>query len=454
MQEFERLVIRQDGGAIVRLEDIADVVLGAEDYDTEVRFSGQTAVFMGIWPLPNANSLDVIKAVRKEMKDISAELPGGLAGRIAYDATKYIDNAIKEVTQTLVITLLIVIAVIFLFMGSFRSALVPVVAIPLSLIGGMFLMQAFGFSINLLTLLAIVLAVGLVVDDAIVMVENIERHLGMGKSAREAALIGARELVGPVIATTIVLVAVYTPIGLQGGLTGSLFREFAFALTGAVNISTVVALTLSPMMSSKLLKPGMGERGFAGRVSRYFHRLSDFYGRLLDVTLRSRPAVYVVWVILGALTIPMYMMSAKELAPMEDQGVIFGIVDAAANATLDQTSRDAAAANRVFMGVPETEFTFQITSPSSGFGGMVVTPWGERERTIFDILPRCNMGSCRFRGYRCLPSHPRRCPGVEIFLWSLFSPPPTSRIKSLSLHSRFNSRRFKAACSPSRRSSM
>lgn len=427
VQEFERLVIRQDGGAIVRLEDIADVVLGAEDYDTEVRFSGQTAVFMGIWPLPNANSLDVIKAVRKEMEAITEELPGGLTGRLAYDATKYIDNAIKEVTQTLVITLLIVIAVTFLFMGSFRSALVPVVAIPLSLIGGMFLMQVFGFSINLLTLLAIVLAVGLVVDDAIVMVENIERHLGMGKSAREAALIGARELIGPIIATTIVLVAVYTPIGLQGGLTGSLFREFAFALTGAVIISTVVALTLSPMMSSKLLKPGMGERGFAGRVSRYFHRLSNFYGRLLDVTLRSRPAVYVVWLILGAITIPMYMMSAKELAPTEDQGVIFGIVDAAANATLNQTSRDAAAANRVFMSVPETEFTFQITSPSSGFGGMVVTPWSERERTIFDILPQVQYGLMQIPGIQMFAVTPPALPGggqfpVEFILASTDEP--------------------------------
>jgi multidrug efflux pump len=427
VQEFKRLVINENQGAVVRLEDIADVVLGAEDYDTEVRFSGQTAVFMGIWPLPNANSLDVIKAVRAEMDDITSTLPSGLTGRVAYDATEYIDYAIKEVSQTLIITLLIVVAIIFLFMGSIRSALVPVVAIPLSLIGGLFLMQVFGFTINLLTLLAIVLAVGLVVDDAIVMVENIERHIRMGKSARKAALEGARELVGPIVATTIVLVAVYAPIGIQGGLTGSLFREFAFTLTGAVIISTLVALTLSPMMSSKLLKSNAADHGLAGWVSGYFSKLTAFYGRLLNHTLNSRPAVYVVWILLAAMTIPMYLMSAKELAPTEDQGVIFGIVDAAANATLDQTSRDAAAANQVFMSVPETEYTFQITNPSSGFGGMVTSPWQERDRSIFNILPEVQMGLMQIPGIRMFAVTPPALPGggqfpVEFILTSTEKP--------------------------------
>jgi multidrug efflux pump len=409
--EFKRLVVRETAGALVRLEDIAEVVLGAEDYDTEVRFTGQTAVFMGIWPLPNANSLDVIAAVRAEMDEIIKELPSGLTGRVAYDATEYIDNAISEVTGTLIITLAIVVVIIFLFLGSIRSALIPVVAIPLALIGGLFLMQLFGFTINLLTLLAIVLAVGLVVDDAIVMVENVERHLRMGKTPRQAALEGARELVGPIIATTVVLAAVYTPIGIQGGLTGALFREFAFTLTGAVIVSTVVALTLSPMMSAKLLKPGMAERGLAGRISRDFERLSGWYGRLLDGTLRSRPAVYTVWVLLGLLTIPLYMMSAKELAPSEDQGVIFGIVDAAANATLDQTSRSAAAANEAFMSMPETKFTFQITSPSSGFGGMVVAPWEERDRTIFEILPQVQGRLMQIPGIQMFAVTPPALPG-------------------------------------------
>ncbi len=342
VEEFKRLVIREQDGAIVRLEDIGDIVLGAEDYDTEVRFSGQTAVFMGIWPLPNANSVDVINRVRTEMVSIERGLPSGLQARIAYDATNYITNAIQEVVKTLSETLLIVIVIIFLFLGSIRSAFIPVVAIPLSLIGAAFLMQVFGFTINLLTLLAVVLSVGLVVDDAIVVVENVQRHLSEGKPPFDAALLGARELVGPIIAMTITLAAVYAPIGLQGGLTGSLFREFAFTLAGAVTISGIVALTLSPMMASKLLKPGMEDHGFAGKIARGFKRFRNVYGRMLDVTLDSRPAVYMVWGIVSLLTIPMFIMSPKELAPTEDQGVIFGILDASANATLDQTSIYAA----------------------------------------------------------------------------------------------------------------
>jgi len=387
VQEFKRLVIRDQNGAIVRLEDIGDVVLGAEDYDTEVRFTGQTAVFMGIWPLPNANSIDVIGRVRGAMESIQRSLPVGLQGRIAYDATKYITNAIHEVVKTLSETLVIVVVIIFLFLGSLRSTLIPVVAIPLSLIGAVFLMQIFGFTLNLLTLLAIVLSVGLVVDDAIVVVENVQRHLSEGQSPMDAALLGARELVGPIIAMTITLAAVYAPIGLQGGLTGSLFREFAFTLAGAVTISGVVALTLSPMMSSYLLKPGIEEHGFAGKIARDFKRFRAFYGRLLDATLKARPAVYLIWLAVSLLTVPMFIMSPKELAPTEDEGVIFGIIDASANSTLDLTSRYAAAVNRAYLSVPETEFTFQVTRPTSGFAGMVVKPWDERKRTIFEILP-------------------------------------------------------------------
>ena len=425
--EFKRLVIKQEGGAIVRLQDIADVVLGAEDYDTEVRFSGQTAVFMGIWPLPNANSLDVIDRVQAAMKAIQQQLPSGLEARIAYDATNYIRNAIREVIKTLSETLLIVVIIIFLFLGSIRSALVPVVAIPLSLIGGVFLMQAFGFTVNLLTLLAIVLSVGLVVDDAIVVVENVERHLSEGRPPVDAALLGARELIGPLIAMTITLAAVYAPIGLQGGLTGSLFREFAFTLAGAVVISGVVALTLSPVMSAKLLQEGMSERGFAGRVSRLFNRIRALYGRALEATLNARPAVYLVWFGVSLLTVPMFVMSAKELAPKEDQGVIFGIIEASANATLDQTSLYAAAANDVFLGIPETEFTFQITSPSSGFGGMVVKPWDERSRHITQILPEVQYQLMQIPGIRMFPVTPAALPGggqfpVEFYLAATAEP--------------------------------
>ena len=425
--EFKSMVIREQDGAIVRLEDIAEVALGAEDYDAEVRFSGQTAVFMGIWPLPNANSLDVIKRLRIEMEAIQKDLSGGLQARIAYDATAYIDNAIKEVIKTLSETLLIVVIVIFLFLGSLRSALIPVIAIPLSLIGAVFLMQVFGFTINLLTLLAVVLSVRLVVDDAIVVVENVERHLREGGTPFDAAIIGARELIGPLIAMTITLAAVYAPIGLQGGLTGALFREFAFTLAGAVTISGIVALTLSPMMCSRLMKPGIGEQGLAGRISRDFKRLRNFYGRILDFSLHSRPAVYLVWVVIGLLAIPMFMMSPVELAPTEDQGVIFGIVDAAANATLDQTSQYTAAANRAFLSVPETDFTFQITFPSSGFGGMVIKPWDERERTVFQILPEVQQKLFAIPAIRMFPVTPPALPGggdfpVEFIIASTAEP--------------------------------
>jgi len=410
-EEFKQLAIRSENGVIVRLADIADVVLGAEDYDSEVHFSGQTAVFMGIWPLPNANSLDVIQRVRTEMANIQRDLPSGMQARIAYDGTNYITNAIHEVLKTLGDTLLIVVVVIFLFLGSFRSVFIPVIAIPVSLIGAVFLMQAFGFTVNLLTLLAIVLSVGLVVDDAIVVVENVERHLGEGKTPLEAALIGARELVGPIIAMTITLAAVYLPIGLQGGLTGSLFREFAFTLAGAVTISGIVALTLSPVMSANLLKPGIEEHGLAGRISRDFNRLRNGYGRWLDTTLSARPAVYTVWILISLLTIPMFSMSAKELAPTEDQGVIFGILDAAANSTLDQNSPFAAAVNQAFLSVPETKFTFQITFPNSGFGGMVVKPWDERQRTIYQILPEVQGKLAAIPGIRIFPVLPPALPG-------------------------------------------
>ncbi|HEY5996297.1 MAG TPA: efflux RND transporter permease subunit, partial [Candidatus Deferrimicrobiaceae bacterium] len=393
------------------LGDIADVSLGAEDYDSEVRFSGQTAVFMGIWALPNANALDVIKRVRAEMDSIRRDLPSGLSARVAYDATNYISSAIREVLKTLGDTLLIVVVVIFLFLGSFRSVLVPVVAIPVSLVGGVFLMQAFGFTLNLLTLLAIVLSVGLVVDDAIVVVENVERHLRQGKSPREAALAGARELVGPIVAMTVTLAAVYLPIGLQGGLTGSLFREFAFTLAGAVAISGIVALTLSPVMSASLLRAGGEQRGLAGRITRDFERLKRAYGRLLGATLAARPAVYAVWIVVSLLTIPMFIMSARELAPPEDQGVIFGILETSANATLDQNSLFATEINRVFRSVPETDFTFQITFPDSGFSGMVARPWSERKRTVFDMLPEVQQGLQKVPGVRIFPVTPPALPG-------------------------------------------
>src|SRR5437868_6861791 len=384
--DFKQLVIRQENGKLIRLSDIADVVLGAEDYDTEVRYSQQRAVFMGIRVLPNANQVDVIKRARTELEQIKRELPTGMQASVAYDATAYINDAMHEVFKTLIETLCIVMLVIFLFLGSWRSVLAPIVAIPVSLIGAVFLMQVFGFTLNLLTLLAIVLSVGLVVDDAIVVVENVERHLREGMRGMDAALLGARELITPIIAMTITLAAVYTPIGLQGGLTGSLFREFALTLAGAVFISGIVALTLSPMICSKLLHRGDAEKGFSGLINRNFDRFRNAYGRLLDRTLQVRPAVYVVWVGLALLTIPMFKQSTHELAPTEDQGVIFGFIDSPANATLDQLQPFADAAGKVFHSFPETNFSFQITSPDESFGGMVLKPWGVRTKPTKDFL--------------------------------------------------------------------
>jgi multidrug efflux pump len=409
VDEFKNLVVRQNGDRLVRLSDVADVVLGAEDYDSEVRFSGERAVFMGIWALPNANSLDVMKRVREQLKSIEKNLPTGLNARIAYDATQYISDALREVIKTLVITLIIVSIVIFLFLGSLRSVLIPLVAIPLSLIGAVFLMQIFGFTLNLLTLLAIVLAVGLVVDDAIVIVENVERHVREGLKPVDAALMGARELIGPVIAMTITLAAVYAPIAFQGGLTGSLFREFALTLAGAVFISGIVALTLSPVMSSVLLNHDREEHGLAGRINRDFDRLKNFYARVLDWTLARRPMVYTIWIGLFSLTIPMFSMAwqAKEPAPPEDQGVIFGALETPPDATIEQTSFYADVAGREFAKVPEAAQIFQLTFPDSGFGGMVLKPWGERKRTVFQILPEAQAMVNRIPGihtYMITPS--------------------------------------------------
>src|SRR5687767_6078768 len=384
-EEFRQLVVKEQNGVVVRLGEIADIVLGAENYEQDVRFNGEAATFMGIWVLPTANSLEVIGAVRDTIPQIEAQLPQGMKVGIPYDSTAYIKDALNEVLTTLTETLLIVIAVIFLFLGSMRSVLIPVVAIPISLVGAVFLMLAAGFTINLLTLLAIVLSVGLVVDDAIVMVENVERHVQAGKRPFRAAIDGARELIGPIIAMTITLAAVYAPVGIQGGLTGALFREFAFTLAGAVIVSGVVALTLSPMMGSRLLRAGDAERGFAGWITRRFDRLRNAYTRSLSRTLAFRPVVLAFWLIVVLLIPPFYMFSMRELAPAEDQGVVFSIVQAAPNATIDQTKMFARQINKVYAAVPESAGTFELTYPNGGFGGMVLKPWSERTKTAQEL---------------------------------------------------------------------
>jgi multidrug efflux pump len=410
-EEFRQLVIKEQDGVVVRLGEVADVVLGAENYDEDVRFNGETATFMGVWVLPTANSLEVIGRVREAMKGVQAQLPVGMKAGIPYDSTEYIQDAIDEVLTTLTETLLIVVVVIFLFLGSLRSVIVPIVAIPISLVGGVFLMLVAGFTINLLTLLAIVLSVGLVVDDAIVMVENIERHLQEGKPPHRAAIDAARELTGPIIAMTITLAAVYAPVGIQGGLTGALFREFAFTLAGAVVVSGVVALTLSPMMGARLLRAGDADRGFAGWINRRFDSVRRIYARMLAGTLQYRPVVLVLWVIVASLTVPFYMFSQRELAPAEDQGVVFSILQASANSTIDQTRMFAQQVHDVYRAIPETASVFQLTFPTGGFGGMVTKPWSERTKTTQQLLMESMGPLSQIPGIRAIPLTPPPLPG-------------------------------------------
>lgn len=412
VEDFQQLIIRRNAQGTVRLADVAEVELGAEDYNTVVSYSGQTAVFMGVWVMPTANALDVMKAVREEMAAIKEKLPTGLDAMVSYDSTEYIETAIHEVIKTLSETLIIIIIVIFLFLGFSRSVLIPVFAIPLSLIGALFLMQMFGFTLNLLTLLAIVLSVGLVVDDAIVMVENIERHIEEGKTPIQAALVGARELAGPIIAMTVTLVSVYVPIGFQGGLTGTLFREFAITLAGAVSISAIVALTLSPMLGSRWLKTHKKVQAPLGAV---FDSFQTFYSRTLTGSLKNRPAVYLFWVVIAILAVVMYMMSPTELAPNEDQGVIFGITEAPANSTIDQSVFYVDQANDVYQSIEETDFSFLLTFPSGGFSGMVVKPWDQRDRDVFEILPEVQEKLSGISGVRIFPITPPALPGGGSF---------------------------------------
>ena len=395
-EQFRNLVVREQDGTIIRLGDVANVVLGAESYDADVRFNQKAAIFMGMHVLPTANTLAVISDVRAALPSIEENLPGSLKLGVPYDSTKYIEDAINEIGTTLAETLSIVIVVIFLFIGSVRAVSIPVVVMPLSIIGAAFLMLVFGFTINLLTLLAIVLSVGLVVDDAIVVLENIERHIRMGKRRYDAAIDGARELVGPIFAMTLTLAAVYVPIGFQGGLTGALFREFAFTLAGAVCMSGFLALTLSPMMCSKILPKEFKSTGLVARLERGFDRVRAFYAKLLAASLRSRPVVNTMAILLVLLAYPFYLFSQKELAPQEDQGVIFSIMEGAPTGTLEQTLLYSPEVAEIYRSVPETEATFTISfpgagvpgNPLAGFAGMVTVPWSERTRTTQEILPQ------------------------------------------------------------------
>ncbi len=414
-EEFENLVVKREHNTLIRMKDIADVVLGAESYDQDVRFGGERATFMGVWVLPNANSLEVIRRVRSEVSEIRKNVPHGMKVGIPYDSTAYINDAIHEVLKTLGETVCIVILIIFLFIGSFRAVLVPVVAIPLSLVGAAAIMMTLGFTINLLTLLAIVLAVGLVVDDAIVMLENVERHVDSGMPPFQAAITAARELALPTIAMTLTLATVYAPIGLQGGLTGALFREFAFTLAGAVIISGVVALTLSPMMSSKLLRQSTNKSKFQLKVESLFNKIRDRYAKMLRLTLKHQPAVVSVAVMIVILLPLFYIFSTKELAPREDQGVLFSFIQAAPNSSLDQTLLFTEEVNKAYQSFPETANTFQLTSPNVGFSGMLTKPWSERERTIMEIEGEAWGKMSTIPGIRAIVTSPPPLPGGSDF---------------------------------------
>ncbi|MBL9206561.1 MAG: efflux RND transporter permease subunit [Opitutaceae bacterium] len=412
IREFEQLVVAERNGAIVRLSDVAEVVLGAESYDEEVRFGGQKATFMGIWVLPTDSTVEVIKRVRDAMPGIESRLPSGLKAKIGYDATGYIDDALKEIVTTLIETLLIVAVVIFFFLGSLRSVLIPLVAMPLSLIGAIFIMLVAGFTINLLTLLAVVLAVGIVVDDAIVVVENVERHIREGSSPFDAAILGARELVGPVISMTITLAAVYAPIGFQGGLTGALFREFAFTLAGAVTVSGFVALTLSPMMSAHLLHGKEDEeRGLTGRINRGFDGLRRVYERVIGSVLTGWKSVVVVLSILFTLLLaPFFMLAQSELAPKEDQGVVFSILLPSPTSTIDQNLIFSEEVQKMFESFPEYANSFQLTGANFGFGGAILKPWSERSRTALQIEQSLIPLAARIAGMNVIMTTPEPLP--------------------------------------------
>ncbi|WP_027581743.1 MexW/MexI family multidrug efflux RND transporter permease subunit [Bradyrhizobium sp. Ai1a-2] len=389
IDEFKRMIVKSKEGGFVRMEDIAQVELAAQSTDASVAFNSEHAIFIGINATPQGNPLTLVKGVRALFPELERNLPPSLKMKVAYDSTKFIQSSIDEVEKTLGEAVVIVIVVIFLFLASIRSVIIPVVTIPLSLVGVCSLMLVMGFSINLLTLLAMVLAIGLVVDDAIVVVENIHRHLEEGKTPVQASLIGAREIVGPVISMTITLAAVYAPIGFLGGLTGALFREFAFTLAGSVIVSGVIALTLSPMMCSVLLK-NTEEGRFARVVNRVFGSVTRWYGRKLDRSLDYRPITGLFALTILGLVGFLYMHTMKELAPEEDQGIVFALTKAPKYANIDYVDFYGEKMDKVFQKFPETDLRFVLNgtpSAQSGIAGMLLTPWDERKRSSIALKP-------------------------------------------------------------------
>jgi multidrug efflux pump len=416
VESFRALVVKQAEGGVVRLSDIGTVELGAGNYNQNALMDGKTAVYLGIRGTPTGNPLTIVKGVRAALADLERSKPPSLTIAAPYDATIFIQASIDEVVKTLVEAMAIVVVVIFLFLGTFRSVLIPVVTIPLSLIGAAFLMLAMGFSLNLLTLLAMVMAIGLVVDDAIVVVENVYRHIEEGLTPVQAAIKGAREIVGPVIAMTITLAAVYAPIGFMSGLTGTLFREFAFTLAGAVLISGFVAITLSPVMCSLFLKHGMNESGFARRVEVFFTRVENAYARRLSGTLDYRPvtALFAVVVLLSLWFL--YSGAQKELAPEEDVGVIITASKGPAYANIDYTTAFARDVEKIFEAIPERRASFVLNgmgAPSDGFAGVALKTWDERTRSTKDIQPEIQQAVGKIEGQSVFSFLPPSLPGTQ-----------------------------------------
>jgi multidrug efflux pump len=387
VDEFEDLIVSERDGSITRLRDVAKVELGAEEPMATAMYEGKEAVYVSVWPLPGSNEIEVAHNLRAELEKMRANLPKHIDMQLAFDATKFMEEALREISRTLGETILIVGVVVFLFMGSVRTALVPLIAMPVSLVGAMILMLLLGFSLNLLTILAIVLAVGLVVDDAIVVVENIQRHVQEGKSRTKAALIGARELVGPIIAMTITLAVVYAPIGFQGGLTGMLFREFAFTLAAAVIVSGVVAVTLSPVMSSIMVHPS-GKEGMLTRfVNRRFESVRLVYGWMLGGALKLRWSIVASTLLVAVGAAPLYMFSGKELAPVEDQSAIAVFMAGAPDSTLKATTHWAKELSSTLQQLPESEYMWALVTPGSGFGGIITKDFRDRTRSTTEMYP-------------------------------------------------------------------
>jgi multidrug efflux pump len=431
-EEFRDLIVSQRNDATIRLGDVAKVELGSEEPMMNAIYGGKPAVYVSVWPLPGSNEIEVAHNLRAEMDRLKDTLPSNIDMQLAFDATMFMENAINEISKTLVETIIIVGIVVFLFMGSLRTAIVPLIAMPVSLIGAVLIMLVMGFSLNLLTLLAIVLSVGLVVDDAIVVVENIQRHVQDGMTRIQAALVGARELVGPIVAMTITLATVYAPIGMQSGLTGMLFKEFAFTLASAVLVSGVVAVTLSPVMSAYMISPS-GKEGFLTRfVNRQFERLQSLYGSMLGVIIQVRWGILLGTLLIALAAAPLYLLSGKELAPVEDQSAIAVMLQSAPDSTLAASTEATIKLADSFGSLPETKYMWALANAGGGFGGVITKDFKDRDRTTMAMVPDVMGIAMQNPGLKAFPVVVPPLPGagnygVEILLKS--DAPPEELVK-------------------------